>query len=427
MRKLFWTLFLIGLAIRIWLTSLMGNADMYTYHEWGDNVLRNGLSGGYVGIYFPLQYQFFSFCSWVSSVTGIDWVIVYKLYNLVYEIGVFALLIKILDYSSSKNRWYSLLYWLHPWFILNYSNGFIDSQFTFFLLLSMYVLHVNFRSKYGYLIAGIPYAAVFLLKPQILMVTFSLFIYLFFVSIKEKVWLKMLFFVPSIVLFGVYMLYFMAAKYQTGIIYSTLFLSKSYLKVIDAMPCLTCSLPNIWYPYADYLSEGLKPVYAVSSRIVISSYGFTFETIALTLSILAVVLFCYKMAKLKGGGEVEKIQWLILFVSLFIPFVMTGAHINHPYVAIVFLLMFLAKYNNFILSITLNLLMITLAAYLYSSYEFGLGSINVIPSIVSYIPSKLTLSYISITTFVITILIFLKIVMNNIYRNGRFKISQKSI
>jgi hypothetical protein len=365
---------------------------MFDYFEWGNNVLEKGLSGGYWGGYFPIQYQLFALFSWVSRIVGENhWIEVYKIFNLVFEIGVFVLLVKLLD-KLRINKNYSFMFWLHPWFLLTFSQGFVDAHFTFFVLLSTILLFDNAKKRLsGYVIAGAPFAIAFLLKPQILMLFFALIVFFVFISLRYKTWKNLMFFVPTLVLYFSYSAYF-ALKYFFSIlinrnihdlVYSLLILTNSYLATLNKLPCLTCSMPNIWYPIANILSNG-QPVYMVTSRMSIAG-KVSVETIVLLAVVFLIVHHCYLLLNAKNFEVPEKVLRLFLFTSLLVPFLMTGAHVNHPYLGTILLILYMAKFKNRLFRIAGNILLFALAGYLYGAYGIGASFVGT-PNLIRQIP-----------------------------------------
>src|SRR6185503_5229076 len=148
--------------------------DMNAYHDWGQRALESSLPGTYHGIYFPLQYQLFEFCAWIEARTGWAFVPIFKLSNLFFDVGSFGLLSLWLKRRGSSPA-YALLYWLHPWFLSVFSLGYIDFQFTFFVLLCIYLLGRDTANHY--ILAGIPLGLAFLMKPQAQILLIASFLY----------------------------------------------------------------------------------------------------------------------------------------------------------------------------------------------------------------------------------------------------------
>ncbi len=417
-KKYFYTFFIIGIIVRLALSYHMGNHDMVAYYDWGNNVLQKGLLNSYYGVYFPIQYQFFSLYALIAQAFHVvRWMIVFKVFNLFFEIGVFVLLTKLLE-KFKVSRAYALIYWFHPWFLLNFSQGFIDSQFSFFILLSILLFYKTDTKKVlGYIVSGVPFAVAFLLKPQILMLFFALFVFFLLNSFKKKIWKNMMFFVPSTIFFVIYSLYFGISSYLspiTGNIFfgSTngfLILAKSYLDIINVMPCLTCSMPNFWYPIAHFMTTPGRPIYTITSRIFILP-NLTVEKLALIVVVLIIISFCFVLLNLKKHHGAEKILRLLLFVSLLVPFLMTNAHANHPYLGTVLLIPLMAKYRNIFFRIASNLLLLALVVFLYVSYGFGMNY-GPIPYFIGEIP-KWYVSIFSIIGFSYVLFYLFKISLN---------------
>ncbi len=134
---LFFSAFLSGLIIKILSLFFIGVFDMHQYYEWGLGTLNNGLCNSYKGTYFPVQYLIFEIDTWLSLFTNVDYYVIFKLTNLLFDIGNFIVIYFILK-EIGTNRYYALLYWLHPCFLNLFSLGYVDFQFSFFILISIY-------------------------------------------------------------------------------------------------------------------------------------------------------------------------------------------------------------------------------------------------------------------------------------------------
>lgn len=165
-----WLGLILSVLLKGFFLSLDGNADMLQYRMWGDAVLDKGLADAYRGIYFPLQWQLFAICSWLArNFNFLHWTLPFKAMNLIFDIGCFWVLVLLLK-RHKLNPLYALLYCLHPWFIVNFSQGFVDSQSMFFVLLPLLILRENGNTFKRYFAAGIPLACAFLMKPQIMLI-----------------------------------------------------------------------------------------------------------------------------------------------------------------------------------------------------------------------------------------------------------------
>src|SRR2546423_13626398 len=108
------------------------------------------------------------------SYSGLKFFAVFKLANFAFDVGSFFLLLSLLK-RQQANPLYALLYWLHPWFLTVFSLGYVDFQFSFFVLLCVWLLREHRTADY--LLAGIPLAAAFLMKPQVQMLVVAVFCY----------------------------------------------------------------------------------------------------------------------------------------------------------------------------------------------------------------------------------------------------------
>ena len=133
----FWLIIAVGFAFRIFTITYPGTFDIATYNEWGLNTVEKGLHGFFHGTYFPFQYQIFAFCSWLSMVLNIEYIMVFKSVNVIFDCGTLVILYLILQ-RLNLSKYYLLIYWIHPWFLNMISLGYSDFHFTFFLLCALY-------------------------------------------------------------------------------------------------------------------------------------------------------------------------------------------------------------------------------------------------------------------------------------------------
>ena len=94
---------LAGLALRFLMLFSKGTDDMYQYFDWGNATLRDGLASAFHGNIFLIQYQLFSFCSWIIHITHIDFFIIFKAMNLSFDIGNFVLLTTLLQENEMQS------------------------------------------------------------------------------------------------------------------------------------------------------------------------------------------------------------------------------------------------------------------------------------------------------------------------------------
>ena len=170
--------FAVGLLLRVFMLSYRGTFDMDTNARWGRAVVREGLAHAYAGNYFPLAYQLFGAVEWLASRLGVDAIPVHKAANLVFDAGTFWVLVALLR-QSRGGPLFALLYWLHPWFLLVFSLGYVDFHFTFFVLLWLWLVR-DATTAGRYFLAGIPLALALMMKPQAVLPAASVLIYLWF-------------------------------------------------------------------------------------------------------------------------------------------------------------------------------------------------------------------------------------------------------
>ena len=357
---IFWVAIASGLILRFLSLQYMGIFDMTVYHEWGLNTLMEGLSKAYQGTYFPFQYQIFEAGAFLTLKLNIDFFTIYKMINLLFDTGNLVILYLIFrKINVSKN--YLLLYWLHPWFLLMFSQGYVDFQFTFFILCS--ILFAFKATSRNYLIAGIFLGFAFLMKPQVQVIILSIFIYCLYVYVKEKEVKQFSIFIFSIILFIDYSLYFFIT---TG---NPFRLLRNYVDIGNALP-LTANFLNVWFPVAYYLKEPGSAIYSVTDDINIFFIGF--RTTAIFSLLTMIFLFIRKVYKNNTDHGINYNFFLIAGFSTFIfPFVMTSAHENHLFLATVILIPVLAKTKNLLVRVSIHILLILQCINLYGYYGYG--------------------------------------------------------
>jgi hypothetical protein len=378
--------------------------------EWGNNTLVYGLSESYKGIYYPFQYQIFELFSFISGETSIPAFIVFKLGNLPFDIGIMYLLMLILK-RNKKSEYFALLYWLNPWFLNNFVLGFVDMQYTFFVLLSVFLFKKDGSVK-DFLISGLPLGLAVVLKPQVVIIFLALsFTFLFYLLKDKKRYKYLYFFLPSVICFLAYELYFTVSLYPSVYIYSRgmeipsiFYLPAHYINVKNISPKgLTCGMMNIWYPIAELLRDKNEPIYSISSEIELLPH-LSISTLFLATTILIILKYCH--TKIKSTTTITPLALLniVAFVGLFVPFFMTNAHYNHPYIGTVFLIPlipFFSKKNQ----IFAYILYLVLFFNIFKSGGLGglLPAINNVSSIIIFCAS-----IISIITFLIVLVCLYK-------------------
>lgn len=396
-KYLFWAAILLGLVIRFFSLFYRGLFDMETYYEWGLAALTNGLHESYHGTYFPIQYQIFEFCVWLSLKLNIDHFIVFKFMNLLFDCGNLIVLYHIFK-KIGISEFYLLIYWLHPWFLNMFSLGYVDVQFTFFILLSIYF---TFKaSAKSYLISGLFLACSFLMKPQVQIIVLSFFFYCSLLYFKTRNLKPFLIFVFPVLLYGLYVLFFFFASGSLFRMIST------YLLVSTVMPCLSANFLNGWYSIAYLLKDINEPIYSISDQLSIFHIQIKYFAILL---VLIFVFYFLKILTSKDPKNSGRFYFLLIacFSSFIVPFVMTSAHENHLFLGSILLIPVLGKSKSIIVKICIHLLLALQFINLYGFYGVGdLKSVSLIH--ISYNNEvAFILSLIAFFAFLILLLYFL--------------------
>jgi len=395
--------FITGIFFRILLIFHNNTDDFKAIYEWGNDTLLKGLSQSFHGIYFPLQYQIFSLCSFIVNSLQIDYIFVFKAANLLFDVLNFIVIFYLLKYFKI-NVLYALLYWFHPWFLSIFSLGYIDSQFCFFLLLSILLLKQKDTFK-NYAIAGIPFGIAFLMKPQMLILMIALIFFSICYIIKYKNLKISGMFLFSILLFTGYSFYFGISHFQAKGIAAYLYLAKYYLNLTSYMPCLTAQMLNVWYPAA-YLMKDVNDVsYHVRDDIVILNL---FKIKDLAATIVMVLLFFYTLLVFKNSQLhiMKKILIIFGFAVFITPFLMTSAHENHLYLASVLLIPVSAMLKDKILNIAFQITLLIQFINIYILYGQGKWVLGI--KKLYFEKGMFVLSFLSILFLIIIFISFLK-------------------
>jgi hypothetical protein len=310
-----------GIALRMLTVSSMGTDDMNYMIRWGQDVLNRGLADGYAGSYFPFHYQIFAFGMWIARTFHWTPVESLKVVDLVFDIGSFALILALLK-RFNANPLYALLYWLHPWFLLIFSFGYCDPQFTFFILLSIWLLALD-PARTHTALAGGAIAAAALMKPQGIVPAAGLMLY---VRLRDRRPLNALIFLAPIVMwFGAYELYF-AANHSSSARDAILYLPRSYVGASRVMPVLTANMLNAWYPVAFALKSPGAGIWTVGSRIELLPHV---RLDVLIGAVVSMLVASYAVVLTREPSQSTGPLRLMTFAALVVPFFMTGAHENH--------------------------------------------------------------------------------------------------
>ncbi|MEP0823424.1 MAG: hypothetical protein HRF44_11305 [Ignavibacterium sp.] len=344
-RSLVLTGMAVGLIIRVLTVGSASTPDMSQYISWGTAVLDNGLVHAFQGIYFPVQYQIFGICAWMArEVLMADPEVTIKIANLLFDVGLFTLLwVSVPSFGRPAHA--ALWYWLHPWFLTIFAFGYVDAQFAFFVLLTLWMLQRRSDVR-GTVIAGIPFAAACLMKPQTLILVGAVAL------VGLLGWNKGLhkragaLLAPAGALFLAYTLYFGFSLVQEQGIRAFFVLPFSYMSVGYVMPALTAHMPNLWYPVAYALlppgeTDILKALAAKVDAIPFGIVG-GLATVALLVFYVSRLLHT-----LGDTPDWHKVWWNVFLVpSLIMPFVMIAAHENHFFLASVLLLPFVSAASS---------------------------------------------------------------------------------
>jgi hypothetical protein len=353
-----------GLIIKYSMLFYLGVFDMKAYFEWGQGTLQTGLARYYHGTYFPLQYQIFAFCVWITERLGSDFVVVFKLSNLIFDTVAFFLLVSLLKRQGS-NPAYALLYWLHPWFLSVFSLGYIDFQFASLVLLSIWFLRED--TLKDYLLSGIVLGLAFVMKPQsmILVIAATLFAICHFVRTRNARAMAMIA-APAVFFLG-YELFFTISLYPLLGYKAPRVLLLSYRDIAKVFPCLTAQMTNIWYPIAYMLKPPAWPIFAVSDQISLLPH-LSIRTLAMTIVLSVIAFHVFRTERKVGMTLSERFIAIFGVASLTVPFLMTSAHENHLFLGTVFLVLLLGKSHPPIFKLACHLLLVIQFLNLYGLY-----------------------------------------------------------
>lgn len=366
--------FIAGLVAKYFMLFHMGNPDMSAYIGWGSAALESGLPSQYKGIYFPLQYQILEGCAWIAARTGVAIIPILKLSNLVFDIGTFCLLLLLLRRRGS-NPSAAWLYWLHPWFLSMFAMGYIDFQFSFFVVLSIYCLTGDTARKY--LLAGIPLGCAFVMKPQAQVLLIATAAYGAFHYARTRDWRPLGMLVCSVVLFLGYEAFFTVSLFPTLGYEAAYVLPSNYLNVSNVMPSLTAQMPNFWYPVAYFIRPDGVGTYAVSDQLqLLPHLTVKYAAAAVVLGLIAFHVF--RTEKDLTMTVADRFAAIFGLASLTVPFIMTSAHENHLFLGSVFLVLFLGtrRQPSFRLASHILLMVQFLNTYgLYGIWPGGVGQV----------------------------------------------------
>ena len=361
---------ILGLPLKYGMLFYPGVFDMDAYYEWGNAALAPGLVQSYHGIYFPLQYQLFAACAWTVARSGLEFFIVFKAANVVFDLGLFFLLVFILRRQGS-NPIYALLYWLHPWFLTIFSLGYIDFQFSFFVLLSVWCLRGETVRDYG--LAGLALGCAFVMKPQaqiLLIATFCFVLSRYLRTRDMRPWAML---AGSVAFFGGYELFFYLTERSYA---SAWILPSSYLNISNVMPALTAQMTNIWYPVAYLMKPAGEPIYSVSDQIHILPL-LSVKFLAAAVVLLLIGWHVFRIERATALSISEKFIRIFGFAAMLVPFVMTSGHENHLFLGTIFLVLLMGQGTNLRLKLAGHILLVVQFLHIYSLYGQHPGRLTV--------------------------------------------------
>jgi hypothetical protein len=341
----------------------MGVFDMDVYYEWGRKALEVGMPKSYHGIYFPLQYQVFEVCAWAVGKVGGQFFTLYKLPNLLCDAGSFCLLVLLLK-RRGANPLYALLYWLHPWFLTVFSLGYCDFQFTFWVLFCLWLLRGE--TARDYLLAGLPLAAAFLMKPQALILIVAVFAYGLFRYLGTRdlrpLWMLV---GPSLLFLG-YEIWFTLSLPRPRYVVAQV-LPASYLGVTNIMPALTAQMTNIWFPIAYLIRKPGQRIHTVSDQIHLLPY-LQVRHLAAAVVLTLVGLHVFRVEREMERSPSDSFVKIFGFAALAVPFLMTSAHENHLFLASVFLVLLMSQRIPLMAKVAIPVLLLVQFLHIYSLY-----------------------------------------------------------
>jgi len=355
--------FITGLLVRFGLTSDMGVVDMEEYYKWGQRALEIGLPRSYHGIYFPLQYQLFEVCASLVAGSGLKFFTVFKLANLLFDIGCFLLLISLLK-RQQANPLYALVYWLHPWFLTVFSLGYCDFQIAFFILLAIWLLRRD--TIRDYLLAGLPLGCAFLMKPQAQVLVLATFLYGCLRWLRRKDARPFAMLAGPVLFFLAYEWFFVHTLRRPRFVHAAI-LPASYLNVTNVMPALTAQMTNIWTPVAYVLKNPGQSLVAVSDRIHALPW-IPAKYLAMAIVLGLVALYVHRVARKPALSPGESLMLIFSFASLVVPFLMTSAHENHLFLGTIFLVLIAANEAPVRVKVAVQVLLIVQFLNLFSLY-----------------------------------------------------------
>ncbi|HUQ30366.1 MAG TPA: hypothetical protein VM103_02485 [Candidatus Paceibacterota bacterium] len=349
-KRLAFILFFIGLIVRLCLLPTPGSSDLVSYERWGDRTYTSGLAESFDGVYFPIQYLIFAGVSSLHAQGLVTFEYGIKIVTLLFEIGTLTLLVALTRKRLAP--WIVVgLYWLNPFHFFLSQQGYVDPQFSFFILLALWLI-TKASGVRSWLTAGIPLGVALLMKPQAIPLFIGLgllFVVLLFKRQAGAGRLAALALAPLtlVVLFSIYfglslkienhhtLTNIATALEQHGVsarmsefIANSSFLIAHYAHVPDVMPALNANMPNAWFFVANYVRSPGQPIYRVTDTSTL--FGVSYRSLSLFILLVVIGLFITKIAENTHSLE-ELVALTLLFVPIAVPYLTTSAHENHFY------------------------------------------------------------------------------------------------
>jgi hypothetical protein len=374
------SLFAVGLLIRLLLVSSKGTTDMDSYIAWGRDVVDHNLAFAYHGIYFPLQYEIFAYTVRLSALLDLSEITTVKLINLACDIVAFLVLTVLLNRFRLPSR-YALIYWITPYFLAIYWLGYVDAQIGLLVLLSVLVLTYR-SSPFGFAVAGVPFGAAVLMKPQVMTLVLVLVLGAGLawvaarrlragdgvVSLRWGVPCMLVFAAALLVAFS---LYIGATGRDYGKGYRYVERTYTPADLERWSPGLTGDMLNIWYPVA-YANkqDATQPIALVSEPRRANDVG---TAVTLLLVAAGVTLVVARSQRLSAAGAV-----LALFAvgTLIAPMTITHAHENHLFLGALLAVPLLAVLRDRWLFVAYQAMFAVQFLHLVGRYGLGYNSLS---------------------------------------------------
>jgi hypothetical protein len=243
-----WSLFAIGLLLRLFGLPFNGQHDLSTMViNWGGGICEYGLANLLVVTYGVLSYAVFGVAFQLAEHIPRFWWAPQKLFTIASEILVLVALRQLLP--PGRRHWALLLYWINPWFILHGAwQGFWDGPHTFFGLLAVLCGRWVRDTRVAWTLVGACLMMAGMLKPQgVLYFAIPVGLYASWVTVRHRSaalgWYALGVTLVLVAATGLMLL-------QGG---SLLAIPLSYLSALVVMPNLCNGCLSVWRPTAGVL------------------------------------------------------------------------------------------------------------------------------------------------------------------------------